>query len=237
VLYPAELRNLLMHLALVGLFRAKWSADIHEEWISTRDKLERTRILIDKHATDALVTGYENLIPGLQLPDPDDRHVLAAAIRSRADVIVTMNVRDFPAETLGPFGIEAQCPDEFILHLLDLAPGAVVAAAQNHHQSLKTRQSIWKRSRGRASPRQNRLFENILIDVMASRFRSLMDKNRFKRLVEAQPVSNAAEVLTALGTEAESLLSRIHIENYPEDALKVTWNSSLDDSREQAALY
>ena len=76
VLYPAELRNLLMHLALIGLFRAKWSADVHEEWISsllksrpalTRDKLERTRMLMDKHAVDARVTGYEDLIPGLQL--------------------------------------------------------------------------------------------------------------------------------------------------------------------------
>jgi hypothetical protein len=66
VLYPAELRSLLMHLALIGLFRAKWSADVHEEWISnllknrtdlTRDKLEHTRML-DKHAVDALVAGY-----------------------------------------------------------------------------------------------------------------------------------------------------------------------------------
>lgn len=103
VLYPAELRNILMHLALAGLFRAKWSAAVHEEWMSSllekrpdldRAKLERTRALMDKHAEDALVTGYEDLIPGLQLPDADDRHVLAAAIRGRADVIVTMNLRD-----------------------------------------------------------------------------------------------------------------------------------------------
>lgn len=146
VLYPAELRNLLMHLALTGLFRAKWSADIHEEWISsllqkrpdlTREKLERTRQLMDVHAVDALVTGYEDLIPGLQLPDPNDRHVLAAAIRGHANVIVTMNLRDFPPEILGPLGIDAQHPDEFVPHLLDLAPGAVVAAAQNHRLSLK----------------------------------------------------------------------------------------------------
>jgi predicted nucleic acid-binding protein len=146
VLYPAELRNLLMHLALTGLFRAKWSADVHEEWISillkkrpdlTRDKLERTRMLMDKHAVDALVTDYEDLIPGLHLPDPDDRHVLAAAIRGHADVIVTMNLWDFPSDIVGSFGIEVQHPDEFIVRLLDLAPGAVLAAAQNHRQSLK----------------------------------------------------------------------------------------------------
>lgn len=146
VLYPAELRNLFMHLALTGLFCAKWSAEVHEEWISsllqkrpdlTREKLERTRQLMDQHATDALITGYEDLIPGLQLPDQDDRHGLAAAIRGHADVIVTMNLRDFPSEILGPFGIDAQHPDEFVLHLLDLAPGAVVNAAQNHRLSLK----------------------------------------------------------------------------------------------------
>ena len=148
VLYPAELRNLLMHLALTGLFRAKWSADVHEEWISsllqkrpdlTREKLERTRQLMDQHAIDALVTDYEDLIPGLQLPDPNDRHVLAAAIRGHADVIVTMNLRDFPSAELSPFGMDAQHPDEFVLHLLDLAPGAgaVAAAAQAHRLSLK----------------------------------------------------------------------------------------------------
>jgi predicted nucleic acid-binding protein len=146
VLYPADLRNLLMHLALTGLFRATWSAGVHEEWMSallrnrpdlSLEKLERTRMLMDQHATDGLVTGYEDLIPGLQLPDPNDRHVLAAAIRGRADVIVTANLRDFPAETLAEFGIDAQHPDEFVLHLLDLAPGIVAEAARNHRESLK----------------------------------------------------------------------------------------------------
>lgn len=135
-----------MHLALTGLFRAKWSAGVHDEWMTallrnrpdlSREKLERTRMLMDKHAEDALVTGYEHLIEGLHLPDPDDRHVLAAAIRGRADVIVTANVKDFPEQVLTPFEIEAQHPDEFIVHLLDLAPGAVIAAAQRHRESLK----------------------------------------------------------------------------------------------------
>ena len=146
VLYPAELRNLLMHLALTGLFRAKWSADIHEEWISnllknrpdlTREQLERTRMLMDKHALDALVVGYEELILDLQLPDSNDRHVLAAAIHGRANVIVTINLRDFPEAIIGPLGITAQHPDEFILSLIELAPSAVVAAAQDHRESLK----------------------------------------------------------------------------------------------------
>lgn len=92
---------------------------------------------MDRHAADALVTGYESLIEGLQLPDPDDRHVLAAAIRGRADVIVTMNLKDFPADILTPFGLEAQHPDEFVLHLLHLSPEPVRKAAEHHRQRLK----------------------------------------------------------------------------------------------------
>lgn len=146
VLYGSQLRNLMMHLALTGLFRARWSAGVHEEWMTrllrnrpdlTREKLERTRTLMDKHAEGALVTGYEDLIESLRLPDPNDRHVLAAAIRGRADVIVTRNVRDFPADVLRTFGIEAQHPDEFVVHLLDLAPGLVIDAARHHRESLR----------------------------------------------------------------------------------------------------
>ena len=146
VLYPSELRNLLMYLALTGLFRAKWSAAVHEEWIGallrrrpdlSREKLERTRMLMDLHAADALVTGYEELIEGLRLPDPDDRHVLAAAIRGQADVIVTANLRDFPADVLGRFRIEPVHPDEFILYLFDLSPSVVAGAARDHRESLK----------------------------------------------------------------------------------------------------
>ena len=146
VLYPAELRNFLMHLALIGVFGARWSADVHEEWIEsllasrpdlTRKKLERTRELMDKAAPDALVAGYHHLIPKLELPDPKDRHVLAAAIHCGASIIVTCNLADFPSETLAQFGIEAQHPDDFILDLLSLAPGLVMEAAQNHRVSLK----------------------------------------------------------------------------------------------------
>ena len=98
-----------MRLALTGLFRAKWSAAVHEEWICallrrrpdlSREKLDRTRMLMDLHAAEALVTGYEDLIEGLQLPDPNDRHVLAAAIRGRASVIVTELAR-FSRDYLG----------------------------------------------------------------------------------------------------------------------------------------
>lgn len=146
VLYPAPLRDLLMQLALTDLFRARWTDQIHDEWIRnllanrpdlTAEQLERTRTLMNAHVRDCLVTGYEPLIEGLALPDPDDRHVLAAAIRTRASVIVTFNLDDFPANVLEPLGVESQHPDEFITHLIDLNPAAVCAAAKRQRASLK----------------------------------------------------------------------------------------------------
>ena len=137
VLYPAPLRDLFMQLAMSDLYRAHWTKDIHGEWMRnvaaklpdiTMEKLEHVRDLMDAHVRDCLVEGYENLIPSLELPDPDDRHVLAAAIVAGADVIVTFNLKDFPNEYLHKYGIEAQHPDEFIAHLIDLAPSRVCSA-------------------------------------------------------------------------------------------------------------
>jgi predicted nucleic acid-binding protein len=146
VLYPAPLRDLLMWLGLSGRFRARWSARIHEEWQRnllkkradlTREQIERTARLMDAAIPDALVEGYEDLIAGLDLPDPDDRHVLAAAIRCGASVIVTFNERDFPGQALAPFGIEAQHPDAFVDDLFDLDPAAVIQAAQRQRKQLR----------------------------------------------------------------------------------------------------
>jgi predicted nucleic acid-binding protein len=146
VLYPAPLRDLLMQLAMLDLFRAKWSNAIHDEWITAvlrerkdlkRAQLERTRNLMNAHARDCLVEDFEALIPALELPDPDDRHVLAAAIRGRADVIVTYNLADFPPAALAPYAIEAQHPDEFLGHLADLCPEAVCFAAKCIRARLK----------------------------------------------------------------------------------------------------
>jgi hypothetical protein len=86
---------------------------------------------------DCLVTGYEDLIASLSLPDPNDRHVLAAAIRAGANVIVTCNLSDFPQKTLAQFDIEAQHPDDFLLCLLDLAPGAVCSAIKRQRENLR----------------------------------------------------------------------------------------------------
>lgn len=92
---------------------------------------------MDRAIPDAVVTGYESLIAGLVLPDADDRHVLAAAIRCNASVIVTFNRKDFPEEVLSPYGIEAQHPDEFVDNLFDLEPAVVVAAARRQREALK----------------------------------------------------------------------------------------------------
>lgn len=139
VLYPAPLRDLLLRVALTDLFRARWTDRIHDEWIEallrsrpdlTREQLERTRRLMNESVRDCLVTDYESLIDGITLPDPNDCHVVAAAIKARADVIVTFNLKDFPGEHLTPYGIESQHPEEFLVHLIDLAPDAVRTAAR-----------------------------------------------------------------------------------------------------------
>lgn len=145
VLCPVSLRNLLMRLTLNGLFQARWSADVHEEWIRAvlrdrpdlpRERLLQVRDAMDEHAEDCLVTGYDSLIEGLRLPDPNDRHVLAAAIVGHADVIVTHNLRDFPGEVLARYGIEAQHPDAFVRHLLDLSPVLVLDAVRDQQAGL-----------------------------------------------------------------------------------------------------
>lgn len=139
VLYPAPLRDLLMHVAMTDLYRAKWTDAIHDEWTRnvlkdrpdlTPEQLQRTRDLMNAHVRDCLVTGYETLIDAITLPDPKDRHVLAAAIRAGADVIVTFNLKDFPENDLKPYGIEAQHPDDFLTFQLDLAPNIVCACSQ-----------------------------------------------------------------------------------------------------------
>ena len=109
VLYPAPIRDLLLRLAVTGLFRARWSERIHDEWIQAvlrnrqdlkREQLDRTRELMDQAVPDCLVSGYEGIEATLALPDPDDRHVLAAAIKCGAGTIVTYNLKDFPDHLL-----------------------------------------------------------------------------------------------------------------------------------------
>ena len=146
VLYPASLRDLLMRLTMAEVFQARWSNDVHEEWIRavlrgrpdlTVAKLYNVRNAMDLHAGDCLVTGYEYLIASLSLPDPNDRHVLAAAIVAGAEIIVTHNLKDFPTDTLAPYHIEARHPDVFLGRLIELTPTLVVNVVRAQQISMK----------------------------------------------------------------------------------------------------
>ena len=131
VLYPPSLRDLFMWLAAAIVYQPRWTQDIHAEWMRnvlqdnpdvTAVQLERTRRLMDRVSDESLVTGYEKHIPTLTLPDPDDRHVLAAAIETKASVIVTFNLSDFTAAVLRRYGIRAMHPDKYLTALFDDAP-------------------------------------------------------------------------------------------------------------------
>jgi hypothetical protein len=129
VLYPAQLRDLLLSMATTDLFRVRWTERIHDEWIrnvvtngGSPEKLARTRRIMNEAVPDCLVSGYEHLIDGLELPDPNDRHVLAAAIVGGVDAIVTTNLKHFPTDALAPYSLEALHPDDFVMYQFDLNP-------------------------------------------------------------------------------------------------------------------
>lgn len=145
VLYPSTLRDLLIRITQAGLVQAKWTDQILDEVFRNLaanrphldpDRLSRTRELMNKAVRDCLVTGYEPLIDALDLPDADDRHVLAAAIKARAEVIVTSNLKDFPPAALGPWGMEAKSPDELVLDQIDVSREAVSEAVQRIADSM-----------------------------------------------------------------------------------------------------
>lgn len=146
VLHPAPLRDLLVRLGQRGLFRARWSEQILDECFRsilerrpdlTIEKLARTRTLMNEAIPDVMVTGHERFAAAVELPDPDDRHVVAAAVKAGAQLIVTFNLRDFPAADLRELQIEAQHPDEFVLNLIDLAEASVCAVVREQAAALK----------------------------------------------------------------------------------------------------
>jgi predicted nucleic acid-binding protein len=136
VLYPAPLRDLLISLAADGLYGARWTAEIQDEWIrnlhAKRPELDKLKLLhtaslMAKAIEDALIENHQYLIPTLDLPDPDDRHVLAAAIVGHADAIVTFNLKDFPEAKVSQHEIEILHPDDFLIAQYDLAPIRVLS--------------------------------------------------------------------------------------------------------------
>jgi len=137
VLYPAPVRDILLSRARKKLFQPKWTGKINEEWSVN---LKKNRPDIDSEAIkntlyqmntafpDAEVSGYESWVDQLELPDEDDRHVLAAAIRGKADILATFNLDDFPVSALQKYDIEPIHPDEFIVNLIDLDEEKVLLA-------------------------------------------------------------------------------------------------------------
>lgn len=126
VLYPSTLRDVLIRVGLARLVQPKWTDQILDEMFRNLRanrpdldpaRLDRTRRLMNDAIRDVMVTGYEHLIDQLDLPDADDRHVLAAAIHAEAEVIVTRNLRDFPTDRLHAWGVQAQLPDDFLTEL------------------------------------------------------------------------------------------------------------------------
>lgn len=146
VLYQAPVRDLLLQLASQGLFRARWSKQIQEEWmknlLENRPDLDEKRLkhtcdLMNRSILDCIVEDYENLISAISLPDQNDVHVLAAAIKSQSQVIVTFNISDFPEETLKNYDIEIQHPDTFLRYQLDLNMPLFLTCIKTIRQRLK----------------------------------------------------------------------------------------------------
>ena len=142
VLYPAPVRDLLLHLAMLNLFQPKWSIKIQEEWVRNlleirpdleATSLENTLRLMNKYYPDALVTDFEERIDALYLPDNDDRHVLAAAIHAPADYIVTENIKDFPEVELKQYRLLAVSADDFI-NLLTVNNDDILLSAFNNQR-------------------------------------------------------------------------------------------------------
>jgi hypothetical protein len=166
VIYASMPRDLLVRLALAGLYRARWTDAIHDEWTRNlkADRpdldpagIDRTRSLMDRAVRDCLVAGYEGLIPSITLPDADDRHVVAAAIHCQADVIVTYNLADFPAEALVPHGLEAVHPDALVIALIAEDQAKVFGAMREMVAALRRPpMTIWQALDALERARMNR---------------------------------------------------------------------------------
>ena len=127
VIYPIVIRDLLFWFAHYDLYTPKWSDHIFDEWRSVMHRKGVTDEIAEKRIQkaylafpDALVCNYETLISELSLPDEDDCHVLAAAIKADASLIVTNNIKDFPEKVLGNYGLKAKTADDFLTDIIDL---------------------------------------------------------------------------------------------------------------------
>lgn len=166
VLFPAAVRDLMLRLGAAGLVQPRWSERILDECFRnilkhrselSETALARTRERMCVAFPDAMVSDYAGHAEGLALPDPEDIHVVAAAIACGAKCIVTFNLRDFPASVLAPVGIEALHPDAFVLARIEEAPGLVCAVVEGQARALRnppaTVRDVVERLRGQGFPR------------------------------------------------------------------------------------
>lgn len=127
VIYPLWIRDLLLWFAHHDLYTPKWSKHIFDEWyevmirkgVDEEEAIKRTK-MVNEAFPDAYVENYEPLISTLSLPDEKDKHVLAAAIKTNANLIVTNNLKHFPKEYIGSFGLSAKDADNFFTDIIDL---------------------------------------------------------------------------------------------------------------------
>jgi predicted nucleic acid-binding protein len=132
VLVPVSLADTLLRIAEQELYRPLWSerilAEAQEAIAEIRPGTDTAKRFAAMRGafSDAMITGWEEREVGISLPDPDDRHVVAAAVKGGAHAIVTRNLSDFPTSALRPLGLEAVHPDDFLLDQLDLSPAMIL---------------------------------------------------------------------------------------------------------------
>lgn len=144
-------RNLILSLAEAEFFRLRWSGTILDETqraiagilaakgeAAAADHAARARGVMEAAFEEAMIVGFEPFLPMCPaLPDPDDAHVVAAALKTRAEIIVTENLKDFPADLLEPLGLDVRSSDDFIADAIALDPGKAVAAIRRMRERLK----------------------------------------------------------------------------------------------------
>lgn len=140
VLYSAQLRDIHLQLARDSVYEVKWTLTILSELRDallrqapsvSHARLEYLFATMNRSFPDARISGIEKLVQSIHLPDPDDRHVLAAAIVGKCDTLVTQNIRHFPDDYLSSFGIRVSSPDDFLAALLITRPKRFCASVRS----------------------------------------------------------------------------------------------------------